>query len=120
MSDEARKIILARRAQFVAAALATSLAGACEASKAPDKPATVDISPPPGTPDGAAEGGQTPEAASPEDAHAPPLVSVDASVDAKPPMPCLAPPAPCLKPAPPPRDAGRKPPSPPPKVCLMF
>lgn len=108
--DDARSLILARRARFVAAAMASISIACGKESKNPEpclsvveidsgstEPTSVDASI---TNDAGVEGtdASTPDAASPQDSGAPP------KPDAGPaPQPCLRapPPRPCLKVAPP-------------------
>lgn len=107
--DDAKKKILARRASFIAAALA-SVACQKEPAERPEPCLAVPI-------------GYQPPDASPEPPPPQPQVCltpmVATPVDAGP--PAVEPePQPCLKVAPPPRDAGRSPgpPGPPPRPCL--
>lgn len=108
MDDDAKRRILARRAQFVAAAVVGLVA--CEAS-APSQPPVVCLSisvPPP------EDGGPQPTIVDAGVAAEPDASAATAPDADAPPQPCLSPPAPCLSVLPPqPLDAG-----PPPRVCL--
>jgi hypothetical protein len=139
--DEIKKLILARRAQFIAAAVAGFVA--CEPGPEAQPPnVCLSIAVPP--PDDGSVGPTIvdagvsidPDAAWANDA----TVATEPDSDA-PPQPCLAPPMPCLSVVPPPPrqlDAGGPPPRPclspkpprppptastkppPPRICLSF
>lgn len=117
--DDAKRIILRRRAQFVAAALTGIVA--CEGGHENRPPEVcLSIAIPPPEPDAQAPIVVTDAGARAEE---PPRDAGAPDVTEPPPMPCLSPPAPtvCLSPLPPPRDAGaaKKPPKkPPPMPCL--
>ena len=104
MSDDARKLILSRRARFVAAALAGLAADGCGKTTAPpDAGAQVDPNAPQTVPAvclSAASPSPDPPDAEPVPSPAPCLTAAP-----PPPQPCLrvAPPHPCLKPPPPPK-----------------
>lgn len=119
--DDARSAILARRARFVAAAIAaTGLAAACEGSKPPETPPTIDVHGTPVFPDASTDAAPVPEIGWEADGQAPAapeggVVAEPEPPPEEPPMVCLSiAPAPCLKIAPPARDAGAGPP----RVCL--
>ena len=139
--DEMKRRVLARRAQFIAAAVAGMVA--CEPGPEAQPPVVcLSISVPPPE-----DGGRGPTmvdagvSADPDAAWSAPDASTESPDADAPPMPCLAPPLPCLSVAPQPIpmvDAGaprppRKPtpplkpaptsstPKPPtPRVCLSF
>ena len=121
MSDDARKLILQRRARFVAAAVASVGIGAvsCEKEAPPPVVCLSQIQPP--VDSGAIENSEADTGTTATDtgprpmpclsvstaqppANDPALPPDDNSVDSgTPPAPCLAPPMPCLKIAMPPK-----------------
>jgi len=108
-NDDAKKIILARRARFVAAAM-TSVGIACGNSATPPEAPVSPASTETARPDEYAvppDAAPPPDNAQPPDAGPMPLpcLSPPPPPASVPPAPCLSPPAPCLTPRLPP-DAG--------------
>ena len=134
--DEMKKRVLARRAQFIAAAVAGMVA--CEPGQAQPPVVCLSISvPPPENGGGAPTMVDAGVSADPDAAWSAPDASTATPDPDVPPMACLAPPLPCLSVAPQPTpmvDAGaphpaRKPmplkpaptsSTPKPRVCLSF
>ena len=119
--DEARRIILSRRARFVAATLAgVGIAQGCGTKPTPAREPTVEID---AGPEPEPEPAASAEPSGTTDAAPAPTVCLEVApricLDIEPEVCLSVAPQVCLKPLPPPKpDAGTPKKQPPPRICL--